>query len=380
MRKNDGAFCLRRSEAPRDRSRVLLSTSKYSRNRPSLDQSESIFRGVRSNSPHDGTVRRSLVNTVRGWFAYAIRVLSGDQSGTVSPGVSTVKGVVPLESMIQMSISFVPVRSTAARRPSGDRATFQGPAGPGSPSVATAPAGRSNHVNWDAWLHPFGTRSFRSPKRKPRHAERPRHGHGFGHRHRITGKLSARRIEPAGDEGSLARKQQPPRRRNRRRVCRRQSAVSFPGNRASRDRSRGHPRFPSRRRGTACRRGETRGPVRGLARAELGDGDRLAARGRHPEQRARQRRVRTGSSRPDPTSRPDRAEPVPPSAPARRRYRFASVPAAKNPTERPSGDQKGRRRSLGAAERLRRVRVERAQVELGLPVSERHEHQAPSVR
>ena len=189
-------------------------------------------------------VRGSFVNDSSGLvFAYAIFVLSGDHSGNrCGPGVSTVKGVVPLESMIQMSGSFVPVRSTTARRPSRDRATFQGPVGlVAAPSVLDGPAGpvEPRQLGWP-WRHPFGTRSFPWPKRIRRHAQRTRHRHGFG---TVTG--SPESIRRAGSNRRATRA--PWRANSRRnqtaqkhRMCRRRSAVSCPANRASRDRSRGH--------------------------------------------------------------------------------------------------------------------------------------------
>ena len=137
------------------------------------------------------------------------------------------------------------------------------------------------------WRHPFGTRSLPSPKRIRRHAAKNPTRHGFGDRHGIPRKHSARRIEPAGHEGSLARQTAATQVTHRRRSCQPRSAVSCPANRASRDRFRGPPRFRSRRTGIACRREKRRGLVRGLTRAEPGDGDRLSARGWHPEQRAR---------------------------------------------------------------------------------------------
>src|SRR5262245_2048873 len=87
--------------------------------------------------------------------AYAICKLSGDQMGNrCVAGVSTVNGVVPLAPMIQMSLLLPPARSIAARRPSRDRATFQGPAGLGSPNIPTALPVRSNQVSWDGLAAP----------------------------------------------------------------------------------------------------------------------------------------------------------------------------------------------------------------------------------
>ena len=251
------AFCLRPPEAPRDRASLLVGL-EYSRKRPSLDQSESIFRGARTARPA-GAVRGSLVDTVR-WsrshtrFAYFPR----PKGEPLPAGVSAVKGVVPLESMIQMSVPFgLRARSrpggrlVIGRRSRGQRGSVR----PASPQLCRSGQTTSTGM---PWRHPFGKRSFPSPKRKRRRAQRtpaPRirlpsqdSRKAFGAPDRTGG----RRGLPVAQTATSQTAQ-------RHRMCRRRSAVSCPANRASRDRSRGHPRFRSRRRGTACRLGETQG-------------------------------------------------------------------------------------------------------------------------
>ena len=124
---------------------VFLSTAKYSRNRPSRDQSESIFPcASRSSSPPPSPFEALCVNTVRPLArrirdSRAVRRPQGEPlraRRVGSEGCRSSRIDDPDVGRVSR-----PLRSTAARRPSRDRATFQGPAGLGSPSVSTSPAG-----------------------------------------------------------------------------------------------------------------------------------------------------------------------------------------------------------------------------------------------